>query len=98
MKKTITLVAAGLTLAFATSAHAWGPREQGALAGIAGTLIFQHITQPHVQAAPVQPAPVYVEPPRYVYPAPHVQRPMFKHVDVYIPECNCYRTIYVQVN
>ena len=37
------LIAAALFLSTITSAHAWGDREQGALAGIAGTLLWQHI-------------------------------------------------------
>ena len=39
-----TLIAALIvTLGFTTQAHAWGEREQGALAGAAGVLLLQHI-------------------------------------------------------
>jgi len=40
MKTAIALITAALT---ATSAQAWGEREQGALAGIVSTLIIQQI-------------------------------------------------------
>lgn len=72
MKTAITLIAAALT---ATSAHAWGDREQGALAGIIGTLIIQQIyrdgqERPQREQPPVvvreRPAPVIV----YRQPAP----------------------------
>lgn len=105
------LTAAVLSTAIATPALAWGEREQGALAGIVGTLILQQIARDG-QAAPV-PAPrppvvygggVYVPPvvvhvPPHVHHHPHVHapRPMWRRVDVYIPECNCVRTIDVQV-
>lgn len=45
MKKIIVAVTAVVAMTFAAQAHAWGAREQGALAGIAGTLLFQAITQ-----------------------------------------------------
>lgn len=45
---------------------------------------------------PVQ--PVYVQPPVYVPPPVYYEaRPMYKLVDLYIPECNCYRTFRIQV-
>lgn len=101
MKK---VVVAALVALIAMPAFAWGPREQGALAGIAGTLLFQHITRDGAQPAP----PVYSAPPPVYAPAPvyrsrdvhpdYIHRPMYRAVDVYIPECNCVRTIMVPVN
>ena len=41
MKK--IFVALMIVAGFSTQAHAWGEREQGTLAGIAGTLILQQI-------------------------------------------------------
>lgn len=81
-------------------AHAWGDREQGALAGVAATLLFQHVTQaqPHVHTAPsvtMQPTVPYYS--GTVYPD-YTHRPMYKAVDVFIPECRCYRTVMVQIN
>ena len=60
------------------SAFAWGPREQGALAGLAAGVI---LSQPQTYVAP---APVYVQPPvvpmypqpMYVQPAPYSHPPM----------------------
>lgn len=67
MKKTLALIAAAC---IASPAFAWGDREQGALAGIAATLIFQHI-QRDAQAS--QP-PVIVQRPQVIYaPAPQPQ-------------------------
>lgn len=79
-------------------AYAWGEREQGALAGIAATLLFQHIHQPRPHTQPqvtVQPTVPY----HYgtTYPD-YTHRPMYKAVDVFIPECRCYRTVMVQIN
>jgi hypothetical protein len=43
MKKTIIVAAAAAILS--TSAMAWGDREQGALAGILGTILWQKIDE-----------------------------------------------------
>ena len=61
MKKFILAVL--IALGAVSSAHAWGPREQGALAGIAGVLVYQQITQPRV---------VYQQPPVIYAPQPQV--------------------------
>jgi hypothetical protein len=53
------LIAVAVFLSTVTSAHAWGAREQGILAGIAGTLIYQHIQQGHPGVAHY-PQPVYI--------------------------------------
>jgi hypothetical protein len=53
------LIAVAVFLSTVTSAHAWGAREQGILAGIAGTLIYQHIQQGHPHVGHY-PQPVYV--------------------------------------
>lgn len=97
MRKILTT--AILAAAIASPAFAWGDREQGALTGfVIGTIIGQQHQRP---AYPVYtpppvytPAPVYLPPPVvYTYPQ-HV--PTFRQrVDVFIPECNCYRTIEV---
>ena len=80
MKKFIVTVITGLV--FSNSAFAWGDREQGALAGIAGLWAFQQLQragQPPViyqqsppvivQQAPViiQQAPIYSFPIRNYY-------------------------------
>ena len=75
---------------WAVPAAAWGDREQGIVAGVAGTLALQHMMQP-------QYAPQYV--PQYApaYPS-YTHRPMYRSVDIFIPECNCYRTMLIQIN
>ena len=83
MKQALALITAA---AMATPALAWGPREQGALAGVVGTLIIQHIQRDaHASSVPHQPVyvpgpvvvqqpPVIVQPPPVVYaPAPQPQ-------------------------
>jgi hypothetical protein len=55
MKK--VLIAGLIAISAVGSAHAWGEREQGALAGIAGTLLYQHVTRPQVVYS--QPQVVY---------------------------------------
>lgn len=63
MKKAL----AGFALcAAATTAMAWGPREQGLLAGIAGTLIIQQIFKGEGQAQTQNPPPA-TQPPVVVY-------------------------------
>ena len=63
MKTVIALIVSALT---ATSAHAWGDREQGALGGIIGTIVIQQIYRdtdrqhPPVIVRDRQPAPVIV--------------------------------------
>lgn len=99
MRKLIASVIVGTSL-FASNAFAWGDREQGILAGAAGLWVIQQLNKPNVQSAP---APVYTDPryPGTVFqgPAPsYTYRPMYRAVDVFIPECNCYRTVMVQVN
>jgi hypothetical protein len=83
MKQTLALITAAL---LATPAFAWGDREQGALAGIVGTLIFQHI-QRDAQAAPPpviiqqpQPQIIYQPQPQIIYTPP---RPVCEHHPVY---------------
>jgi hypothetical protein len=70
MKKAI--VAGLIAVAAVGQAHAWGPREQGALAGIAGTLFYQQITRPQVYSQP----PVQVGYPGQSYPQVQVQLPV----------------------
>ena len=80
MKKFIITVVAGLV--FSSSAFAWGPREQGALAGVAGLWAFQQLQragQPQViyqQTPPViyqQTPPVIMQQPPVIY-APQPQQ------------------------
>ena len=61
MKRTLALITAAC---LATPAFAWGDREQGALAGIVGTLIFQHV-QRDAQTAP--PPVIYQPQPQIIY-------------------------------
>lgn len=69
MKRALTLITAA---AMATPALAWGPREQGALAGIFGTLVFQHIQrEAHAGTVPHHP-PVYVPGPVVIHQPPVV--------------------------
>lgn len=111
MRKIIAL--ASLIAAASTApAHAWGEREQGIVTGIVGTIAIQQLFRPVVPVYPGTIPPVvvpqYAPPvvpvvpyypgtvyPDYIYRAP---RPMYRGVDVYIPECNCYRTIMMRVN
>jgi hypothetical protein len=68
MKRTLALITAAC---LATPAFAWGDREQGALAGILGTLIYQNIQRDGFGR---QPAPVFVPQPQIIYaPAPQPQ-------------------------
>ena len=73
MRKFIVAVVAGLV--FSSSAFAWGPREQGALAGMAGLWAFQQLQragQPQViyqQTPPV----IYQQTPPVIY-APQPQQ------------------------
>ena len=78
MIKLITASVAALL--FATSAQAWGDREQGALAGIVGTLLWQKLdNQGQMQQRPqVIHQPVYV-PPTVIYQYPQV-----------VPERQCF--------
>jgi hypothetical protein len=77
MNKTIALIAAAC---IATPALAWGDREQGALAGIIGTLIFQNMQRDG--QAPQQP-PVVVQQPQVIYAPPPPPRPVCEHYPVY---------------
>jgi hypothetical protein len=72
MKKVIVSLAL-LGSLISTSAMAWGPREQGILAGVAGLWVYQQLDRAgrQPQAVYVQPAPVYVQP-QTVYVQPPV--------------------------
>ena len=74
MKKVLVAL---MTVATIGSAHAWGAREQGALAGIAGTLFIQQIAQPRVVAQPPVtvgfPGGVVQAMPGYGYPQPQIE-------------------------
>ena len=95
---TIKNLVMAIALVVTAPAYAWGEREQGIVTGVAGTLLIQKLNQNQR----VYQHPVYVQPPVYYYPEvvypEYTYRPMFKFVDVYIPECGCYRTIKVRVN
>lgn len=95
MSHTIKAIAVALAIT-AAPAYAWGDREQGVLTGVAGLWVFQQLNKAGQQQPPqpqvVTPAPVYV------VPQPYTHRPMYKMVDIYIPECNCTRSVLVQIN
>lgn len=94
---TMTKIIAAVAIAIATSsAHAWGPREQGIATGIAATLLWQHVNAPQIIVP--APPPVVVSPQYFPQHPPHFHRqyrPSHRIVDVYIPECNCYRGVVV---
>jgi hypothetical protein len=72
MKKIVIAIIACASM----SAFAWGPREQGALAGIvAGVLINQHLNEDRREPVYVQPTPLYSYPQNPVYQQPYVIRP-----------------------
>lgn len=69
--KLITKFITGMILSSAiTAAHAWGDREQGILAGIAGYWLYNQLNRNDPQ--PPAPPVVQQNPPVYVYPAPPV--------------------------
>lgn len=74
------LAVAALVAATAVPAHAWGPREQAALTGVAGVLILQHIIRvdPRLEVR-VEP-PVNVLPPASldvpIHPYPRLPSPV----------------------
>ena len=74
MKKLIAGLIVGMLVS--TSAFAWGPREQGILAGAAGLWAIQQLTRPNaiinVNGNPVNVNPVYVQPAPQVYVSPPV--------------------------
>mgnify|MGYP006943759569 CR=1 FL=1 len=57
---------------------------------ITGMIIGNMIAQPRYQYVP---APTYYQP----YTPVYEPLPMYRSVDVYIPECDCYRTVRVRV-
>lgn len=94
------LIVLGLTFSISSPSFAWGDREQGIVTGIAGTLLWQHLAQPKGYASVPTAYPATLSVPYYpgtVY-RDYTYRPMYKAVDVFIPECNCYRTVMVQIN
>lgn len=91
-----------LAAAVSTPAFAWGDREQGILAGAAGLWAIQQLNRAG-QHPPVYqvPQPVYQQPHMHIPGVVHrdfIHRPMYKAVDIFIPECNCTRTVMVQIN
>lgn len=70
MKKAI--VAGLVVLSTIGSAHAWGPREQGVLQGMAGLWVFQQLSRPQVVYQP-QPQVIYQPAPQTV-PVPEVRQ------------------------
>lgn len=67
MKKTFIALIASMGLI--SSAWAWGDREQGALAGILGTIAWQKINEQSSSPTVIQPAPtvIYREQPTVIY-------------------------------
>lgn len=97
MKKTVAV----LLMATTASAFAWGPREQGIVTGIAGTLLYQHITEPRQQPpVVVHPAPQYRSAPVYVQPPPRPQYRIHEHdtpIVVY-PGSRCTRVYHYSIH
>jgi len=69
-----------VALSFTTPVLAWGDREQGALAGIVGTLLWQRLDN-HSQP---QPRPQVIYQPVYIPPTVIYQYPQA------LPERQCY--------
>lgn len=76
MKK---LVIGTIAIVLASSAYAWGDREQGMLAGAAATILWQKLDQ--------QSQPQPQQPPVYVYRTP--QNPVYiqETVVTRVPQC-----------
>lgn len=74
MKKFIVAVA--IFAGFTAQAHAWGAREQGILAGIAGTVILGSILNNQGSAQPVGYPPVQVGGYPQQYPQQYPQAPV----------------------
>ena len=81
MKKVITF---GVLSVFMLSSHALGDREQGALLGIAGTLLWQKLDQQNHQH---QPPPIVYRNPPYEYPV------IIQERTPRIPQCTAWREI-----
>ena len=79
MKSLRAIIAGLLITSSSTPALAWGDREQGILAGIAGVWLFNQLTRDDQRPTqPAQPPSVVYQPaPVYVYPEPpvYVHRP-----------------------
>lgn len=102
--KTVSKIIIGVALAASIAARpafAWGDREQGIVAGTVGLWTIQQLSRIGQSAYPAYPhSPVYQPPvvPYYPHPTGYTHRPMYRAVDLFIPECNCYRTVMVQIN
>lgn len=70
MKKFIVTVITGLV--FCNSAFAWGDREQGALAGIAGLWAFQQLQRAGQPQVIYQQPPVIVQQPQVIISQPPI--------------------------
>ncbi len=99
MKKLVS--AAVIAFGLVGQAQAWGDREQGALAGAAAVLLFQHVQraqqaqaypggQPPVvvgQSGPVVVAQPYPAPRSYCFPRPVLWDPYSGRPTHYVTEC-----------
>lgn len=101
-----TLIAAVvLSMAVPYQANAGGNFDDsemlaaGVLGAIIGGQVVRNRQAPTVIQAPAQPIyqayPEYYETRSYYYESYH--RPMYRSVDIWIPECGCYRTVRVRV-
>jgi hypothetical protein len=82
MKKIVIAVSTVIAMTFTTQVHAWGDREQGALAGlIVGAIAQRAFSQPQQngyppvqqgQQLPTQQYPVYIPQPQIIVQAPPV--------------------------
>ena len=71
MKKITSLVVASIIAmaSYAPAAHAWGPREQGILTGVAGLWVYQQLSKPPVTVYQ-QPPVIVQQPPQVIYQQP----------------------------
>ena len=101
MKKIVIAVSAVIAMTFTTQVHAWGDREQGALAGlIVGAIAQRAFSQPqqtgyppvHQGQPPIQQYPVYSPQPQIIVQAPPViyqPQPMQQHCHTF-PQYDVY--------
>lgn len=87
MKKLIFTLIVGLT---ANQSYAWGPKEQGILAGVAGLWAVQQLAKPAQTQPQLQPQTIYSMPPvvipqQVVQPAPVYVYPTQQVVQVSAP-------------
>ncbi len=90
-----TVLISLIAIIAAFPAHAWSEREQGMLAGATAAYLINSLSKNNQERKWIDNSPR--EPYADIDITVIQQSPAYKIIDVYIPECQCYKSFLVRI-